>query len=89
MTCAFHRRFKKWTPVAVVDKRTRLVMIDRLSKDIQYNRQTPRPNDNRGVSDYGRYRTNERQPRHFRGSTSTPDTTRPNNTRPRKYIHNI
>jgi hypothetical protein len=35
MTCVFHRKFKKWTPVSVTDKYAKLVIVDRLSRDLR------------------------------------------------------
>jgi hypothetical protein len=50
MTCTFHRKFKKWIPVTIMDKNTRIVMSDRLAKQSYENHKDDyrhRPNTGR------------------------------------------
>jgi hypothetical protein len=42
MECTFHKKFKKWVPMRVVDSRTRLVPVAKLARD-----HMQRPNHNR------------------------------------------
>jgi len=62
MTCMFHRKFKKWVPIAVTDKRAKLVMVDRLSRD---NRSTNSRTTNSRTTNYNNNTyNNNRKPFH-------------------------
>lgn len=62
MECTFHKRFKKWIPLRVVDARTRLVHIGKLARDAnsrpqqQYKR--PHYQQNNGGYQNKKYRPN-------------------------------
>jgi len=45
MECTFHKKFKKWVPMRVLDSRTRLVQVGKLARD--HAQSNPRPNHNR------------------------------------------
>lgn len=65
MECTFHKRFKKWIPLRVVDARTRLIHVGKLSRDAfsrpqtHYTQQYKRPQYQQNSSHYNKkYRPN-------------------------------